>query len=329
MKKITVIGGGTGSFVVLSGLKNLKGVEIASIVPSTDSGGSTGRLRDEFGFLPVGDLRQVLVALAENSEEQKILRELFSYRFEKGNGLEGHNFGNIFMTALRDIVKDELKSIEYIEKLLNIKGSVCPVTLENCQLVAEYENGDKLIGEHNIDEPPYPHDGNLKITNLYTKPKVESHDKLKRIINKSDYIIIGPGDLYTSLLANLVVNDVAKYIKDSKAKVIYISNLVTKFGQTTNFTLSDHVNEVEKYLGKKLDKILVNKSTLPKQILKKYEKENAYPVQNDMKENRVVLTDLLATEEIKTKKGDTLVRSLIRHDGEKIAKKVEEIVNER
>ncbi|MCA9386467.1 YvcK family protein [Candidatus Dojkabacteria bacterium] len=326
-KKVVVIGGGTGSYTILSGLKELENIEITAIVASTDSGGSTGRLRDEFGYLPVGDIRQCLVALAENSEEQRILQKLFTYRFDKGgNGLEGHNFGNLFMTALREIVGNELIAIKYIEKILNIKGKVYPVTLDDCQLVAEYENGEVVIGESNIDEPQYPHDGRLKISKLSTKPKSETHAKVIDSIKQADLIIIGPGDLYTSIIANFIIDGVRDAIKKSSAKKIYISNLVTKFGQTFDFKLSDHLNEVEKY-STKMDYILVNSKPLSREILKKYKLENAYPVVNDLlNDGRIILTDLLATEKIKTIKGDILKRSLIRHDSVKIASTIKEFL---
>lgn len=326
-KKVVVIGGGTGTFTVLSGLKKLKGIDITAIVASTDSGGSTGRLRDEFGFLPVGDLRQCLVALADDSKKQLLLRELFSYRFAKGEGLIGHSFGNLFMTAVRDIVGNEIKAIDYARRLLNIKHKVYPVTLESCNLVAEYENGAVLEGEHMIDEPQYPHDGRARIINLYTKPKVKSHKKIKDTIGEADLIIMGPGDLYTSIIAVLVINNIKGYIKRSKAKLIYTVNLVTKFGQTYDFKASDFVNEMERYLTKPVDHILYNSTSLPEGILKKYILSNAFPVKNDLeKDSRVITADLLANEEIKTVGGDTVKRSLIRHDGDKIAKIIETLL---
>lgn len=325
MKKtnIVTIGGGTGSFAVLTGLKkNYDNWNITAIVPSTDSGGSTGRLRDEFGYLPMGDLRQCLVALAEDNEEQYYLRELFKYRFEKGGeGLSGHNFGNLFMTVLQDISGDQIKALDTISKLLNIKGRVLPITLDKCDLVAKYENGKTVVGEHMIDEPKYPHDCNQRIVKLSVTPEVETYNEVKNSIANADYIIINPGDLYTSILANIVINNVSSYISKSKAKMIYISNLFTKFGQTTNYKLSDHVSEIEKYIKKNLDYILVNTSSLPTEIVEKYKQENAVPVLNDINnDKRVIEEDLLATEKIKTVNGDTLIRSLLRHDGDKILK---------
>lgn len=321
MKNIVVIGGGTGSFVTLSGLKSLAEINLTAIVPATDSGGSTGRLRDEFGLLPVGDARQCLIALAENQEESLLLRQLFSYRFEKGeDGLRGHNLGNLLITALSDILGDELQAIESIERLMNIKGHVYPVSLKRCSLVAKYENGTAITGEHLIDEPHFPHDGRMKIIDLYTEPRMETHPKVITAIENADLILTGPGDLYTSLAANLVIDGVSTAIKASSAKLVYVVNLVTKFGQTFNMTASGHVAEITKYAGRKPDYILMNDNNLPKDILERYEAENAFAVKDDLNdENGVLRRDLLAREEIVTPKGDVLKRSLIRHDGLKIA----------
>lgn len=325
MHNITVIGGGTGSFVVLSGIKNLQNTNITSITCATDSGGSSGRLRDEFGYLPAGDTRRSILALSGEGFDQNILRQLFAYRFDKGeNGLKGHNFGNLFMTALRDVVGDELHALEILGKLFRTRGKVMPITLEKTDLVAEYENGSKLIGEENIDEPKFPHDGRLRITKLSSEPKVQSHSKVKQAIIESDLIILGPGDLYTSLLANFIFDDVIEWLNQSKAKIVFISNLVTKFGQTYGFRVSDFVNELEKYIRKPLDYILVNNTELPKDILEKYHLENSQGVLNNMNEDpRVIETDLLASEEIKRSQNDIVKRSLIRHDPEKIARVIE------
>lgn len=326
--KIVVIGGGTGSFSVLSGLKNLKNVDITAIVPSTDSGGSTGRLRDEFGLLPLGDIRQCLVALAKDGEIQEVLRSLFNYRFEKGgNGLNGHNFGNIFLTVLSDILGDELKAIKIVQKLLKIKGNIYPVTLQKCNLCAEYENGKIIEGEHNIDEPKYPHDGRMKIIRLFTDIPVSTYSEVKNKLINADIIIIGPGDLYTSIIANLIVRGVKESIQKSKAVLFYVVNLVTKYAQTYGFTSRMHTSEIEKYIQKPLDFVLINNQKLPENILKKYKLQNDEPVIDDFEENseKIIRADLLASEEIKTNKGDVLKRSLIRHDSKKLIKTIMDV----
>lgn len=332
IRKIVTIGGGTGNFVVLSGLKKLDNVEITAIVPATDSGGSTGRLRDEFGYLPPGDIRQCLVALAEDREEQHLLRELFSYRFDKGeSGLKGHNFGNLFLTVLTDILGDDLSAITAAEKILNTRGHVLPVTTDNVQLVAEYENGKRVVGESEIDEPEYPHDGRMRITNLSVEPSsARILPEVAQAIQEADAILLGPGDLYTSVLAIATIPGFKEAIATAQAqnpnlKLITLINLMTKFGQTTDFSAQDQVTELEKYLQTNLTHILLNNTELPQEVLEKYLQVSTYPIEDNLgPDPRVIRTDLLATEEVKSKSGDTLFRSLIRHDGDKIAEKVKE-----
>lgn len=320
-QKIVVIGGGTGSFVIITGLKHLENIHITAIVTSMDSGGSTGRLRDEFGYLPVGDIRQCLVALSQD-QDSHLLRELFSYRFSKGEeGLKGHNLGNLLITALSDILGSETAAIQATQKLLKIEGDVLPVSLTNTQLVAHYANGKVLQGEHNIDAPPYPHNGNMRIDKLELIPKASTYLQVKDAISEADIILIGPGDLYTSIFPNLLVDGVAQAINGSTAKVVYTLNLMTKFAQTANFTAQDHVNEVSKYLGKRPDYVLINNTPLPQEVLTRYLAQDDFPVTDDLpNEPWVVRTDLLATEQVVTPAGDVVKRSLIRHDGHKIAK---------
>jgi len=327
---IVVIGGGTGTFVVLSGLKNFTEFNITALVSSTDSGGSTGILRDEFGILPPGDLRQCLVALSTLDPKVISLRDLFNYRFDRGGeGIKGHSFGNLFLTALTDITKSEIKAIKIAKKILKVRGDVFPITLNKCNLCAEYENGEILCGEHEIDEPKYPHNCNLRIKKVFLDKNAEIYSEAKKRILNADIILIGPGDLYTSLIANLVVNGVSESISESKGKFIYVVNLVTKFGQTTNYTAKDHLDEITKYAKKEPDFVFINSSKLPDDILEKYRLENAFPVIDDLPNNQknIVRGDFLASEIIKKHKGDILRRSLIRHDGYKISREILNILN--
>ena len=328
MKKVVTLGGGTGSFTVLTGLKEFP-YELTSIISVTDSGGSTGKLRDEFGYLPVGDFRMALVALSESNGDN-ILRQLFLYRFDKGSGLAGHNFGNLFLTALTEILGSEKKAFEYASKILRVHGKVIPITNNNVTLVAEYENGEILVGETFIDEPPKRHDGTSRIKKLKIQPKANIFSRAKDEILEADAVIIGPGDLYTSLIANLVIEGVSSSLNKTKAKIIYIMNLMTKYGQTHNFSAKDHINEIKKYIGRYPDYVLVNKNHLPKEILKKYKEESAYPVVNDLKsvkEYKVITRDFLAPEFVKKSSGDKLKRSLIRHDSKKLAKVIAQILS--
>lgn len=322
MKNIVVIGGGTGTFTVLTGLKKFSNLNLTTIVSAADSGGSTGRLRDEFGHIPVGDFRMALVALADTNGESDVLRELFLYRFEKGQGLRGHNFGNLFLTALTDILDSEDKAFEYASKTLRIKGKVLPITKEPVTLIAEYEGGKIIMGETHIDEPPKTHDGTKKITKLSIQPKQRLSQAAARAIAHADLVVLGPGDLYTSTLANLVVPGVKSALKNSSAKIIYVLNLINKYGQTYGFKASDYIEELNKYLAFYPEIVLVNKSPLPQDILKKYAGEKGFPVEDNLKSNekyQVKRRKLLAGKTIKRQLGDIVKRSLIRHDSRKLA----------
>jgi len=320
-QKVVVIGGGTGTYNILQGLKKLP-FDITAIVTMSDSGGSSGLLRDEFGVLPPGDVRQCLAALSDGGEPD-ILRELFLYRFDKGNGLCGHNFGNLLLTALTDIVGSEDKAIKYASKLLRIHGTVLPVTVDNTNLCCEYEDGFVVKGEHKIDEPH--HNGYIAIKNAWLEPKGDVTKDVVKAIEESLLVILGPGDLYTSIIANLLVNGVGEALLNKKT--LYVANLISKYGQSYKYNLKDHVKDIEKYLGHNLDYILMNDEKLPKSILNKYAKEGGYAVMNDMIEDeRVVSSPMIAGEVFKNKKGDVLKRSMIRHDGDKLASEVYKIV---
>ena len=226
-KNIVVIGGGTGSYNVLSGLKNTP-CRITAVVAMTDSGGSSGRLRDEFGHLPPGDARQALLALSPDDHASMLLRQLFNYRFDRGSGLDGHSYGNLFLTALPEITGSTEAAIREAGRLLGIKGQVLPVTLTNVSLCARLENGKEVIGEANLDRRTV--DPDVPIDYVFLKPNAFVYPETAQALEKADAIVIGPGDLYTSVIANLVVDGVAAAIRRSPAKKIYICNLMTKLG---------------------------------------------------------------------------------------------------
>ncbi|NBD73792.1 uridine diphosphate-N-acetylglucosamine-binding protein YvcK [Patescibacteria group bacterium] len=316
---ITVIGGGTGLSTVLSGVKRQRlWSDISAIVAVSDDGGGNGRHRDEFGVLPVSDFRKAIVALADDTESA-VLRELFMYRFRKGEGLSGNTFGNLLLIALTDILGSEDLAIEHASRILRANGRVLPVAHEQITLAARYEDGSVVRSEDLIDEPR--HDGTLRIEELWIEPDVQVSGRARRAVEKADVIVVGPGDLYTSSLANVVVPGMADALAEAPGKIVFLANLMTKFGQTHGFRLSDYVSEYERYLGRPLDHILVNTTPLPPEILTRYEAERDYPVVDDLSPDasHVTRCDLLAEEEVEAQAGDTLKRSLIRHDPDKIA----------
>lgn len=314
-KKVVVIGGGTGSFVLLTGLKEYP-LELTAIVPVTDDGGSTGRLRDEFGFLPVGDMRQCLAALAP---ENGLLRRLLLYRFEKGKGLAGHNLGNLILTALEDLVGSEPEAVTKAAKTFRLKGKALPISNKLVKLAAKYSSGKTIVSEHKIEIHKLKE--GERITGLYTVPKAAINPDTKEAILEADLIVIAPGDLYNSIIANLIIEGAKEAIKKSKSKLIYVVNLMTLNSQTQGYSASDHLQEIEKHVDRKMDYILVNNQPIPKKILKAYEKLEEYPVVDDLgKDKRVIRQPLLAKTAYQKPKSDALKRSLLRHDSEKLAK---------
>ncbi len=330
-KNIVVIGGGSGISPVLKGLKNYEDVNLKAVITTADDGGSNKRVREEFGLLPSSDFRQALVSLADDKQVNESMKQLMIYRFSKGLGIEGMTFGNLMIIALTDIFGSQMRAYDEVGKILKIKGELIPITIENIRLMAKYENGDIIPGEHYIDEPEEHHDMTQKITKLYVNRQVKVFPKAREAIESADYIILGPGDLYTSILSNIVIGDAAELIKNSKAKLIYNINLMTKYGQTFNFSANDHVKEIERYIGRKIDYILLNNSELPQDELDKYKKENDFPVKDDLIDQegqKVYRADLVAETVYKKAKSDVLKRSFIRHDSEKLALNLRKIIEE-
>lgn len=322
--KIVVIGGGTGTYHVLSGLKKFP-VDLSVIVSMMDSGGSNRVIRDEFGLLPTSDIRQCMVALASDKSHE-LLRRLFTYRFNAGTGISGMTFGNLFMAALTDIFGDQETAIQKTCEILDVQGEVLPVTYDNVQLIARYDNGKQVLGEHYIDEV----DGDLgkhKIVELEVIPEATLNTKILTAIKVADIIVLGPGDLHTSIICNLIVGEVASFVAKSDALKVYVLNLMTKFGQTYGFTAKDHLEELERYLGKGvIDVCLVNSSDdFPKGVLDRYKEEKAYVVKDDLKgiQNlKVIRRNFISKRVYQKPKSDRLRRSLIRHDPDKLAKAI-------
>jgi len=321
MKKITVIGGGTGTFVVLSGLKEYP-LDLSAIITMMDSGGSTGRLRDQLGVLPPGDLRQSLIALSEAS---LMWRKLFLYRFESGD-LAGHNFGNIFLSALEKVSPDYNEVIKTASFILQTKGKVIPVTFDQVNLVAQYSNGKVLKGEGKIDTNLLKED---KIINAYLEPKAACNKNAITSILKSDYVIIGPGDLYTSIIPVLLVDGIKEALVKTKAKIIFVVNLMTKLGQTHKYSASDHLHDLAKYLGKLPDILLINNGKIPANIIKWYQDHHEDIVVDDLSKNysgKTVKADLISSRIFSVSVSDRLSRSILRHSPRKLAKVISRII---
>ncbi len=316
MKRVTVLGGGTGSYVVLSGLKN-ESIDLASVVSVMDSGGSTGRLRDQLGVLPPGDLRQCLVAL---SDAPLLWRELFLYRFEQGD-LKGHSFGNIFLSALEKVSSSYDEAIETVEYVLKVKGHVLPITYEKTHLCVEYASGKVIKGEANIDEN---NTETSRIVKAYLDPEVKANPKALERITDSDVVIVGPGDLYTSIIPTLITSGTKDTIVKSNAKIVYILNLMNKMGQTTGYKAQDYVNDITHYLGREPEVVVVHKGQIPQDILNWYKSHQETPVENDLGMNgytgSIIEADLVDTHQFPKSQADELTRSILRHDSQKLTK---------
>lgn len=322
---IVVIGGGTGSTVVLEGLKTHRDLNISVIVSMMDDGGSNAVVRDEFGLLPLSDVRKSIIALS-NSDDNEILRKLFTYRFSEGENIKGHTMGNLLMVAMTNIMGSEIGAIKMFENMFATRGAVVPVTLDRACLIAEYTDGSKIIGEHEIDEIKE----DKKINKFYLDSKATIYKEAKEKIINADYIIIGPGDLYTTLLSNLLVDGVSEAIKGSKAKIIYIANLMSKIGQTRHRTQKQIVDILQDYCAEEIDYVLINNGRIPKEAFQRYKSEGEDIIQDDIKNSKrleVIRTDLVANEPIRKDKGDVLARSLVRHDPKKLAKELYKIFN--
>ncbi|NGX45063.1 MAG: Gluconeogenesis factor [Chlamydiae bacterium] len=318
MKRIVVLGGGTGNFAVLRGLKKYP-LELSAIVSMADDGGSTGILRDELGVLPPGDVRQCLVALSNSS---RLMRSLVNYRFENG-GLGGHSFGNLLLSALEKVTGSFEKAVEEMGRILVIKGKVIPVTTHQVRLKMILNNRKILEGEGEIYLSQEIDQG---YKSIYLEPYPKANPLALEEIKHADLVVIGPGGLHTSLIPNLLVDGVSKALRESDAKIVFVVNLMNRRGQTTGFKVSNYLSEMVRYIGKDIfDYILVNDQSPPQELIEVYAEEGDLVV-NDLSESRIIQAPLLGElrEEAKT---DLIQRNLIRHDAHKLAKELIAIVN--
>lgn len=317
MKKVVSIGGGTGNFVVLSGLK--QHVDLVAVVSMADDGGSTGILRDDLDVSPPGDARQCLVALSQSS---LLRRSLMNYRFTKGV-FKGHAIGNIILSGLEMMTGSFEHAIEEIGQMLDIKGSVLPVTTEKVRLKMVLKDGTVLQGEKDIYLSEVIDRG---YKNIYLEPSPSINPRVLEAIVSADVILMGPGGWYTSILPNLLVDGMVSAIKNSKALKIFIVNLMNRIGQTTQYCVSHYLEDLRSYFGEDVfDFILVNKTVPSLDLMDKYSKEGTL-VQNDLNLKNVLLCNLLGGLS-DPNEADIINRNLIRHCPTKLAKEVMNIVN--
>ena len=318
--RMVTIGGGTGSFVLLSGLKEYP-VNISAIVSMADDGGSTGILRDELGVLPPGDVRQCLAALARATPE---VRELFSYRFAQGE-LRGHNAGNLFLSALEKITGSFPKAVAVAGKILNAYGRVIPVTEGNMRLMVELNNGVALEGERKLDDDERVRDVGVRAVSLMHK--VHASKEAVEAIQKADVVILGPGDVFGSVVPNLLVEGISEALRDTGARIVVVANVTNKKGLTDGFSAHDYARTVETYLlGRKVDALVCNTGIPGDALRERYEAQEGQGMFVECSTTpgtsyEVLSGDFLYNEAEHDAEGDVLAhtRSFIRHDSVKLA----------
>lgn len=314
-KKVVVVGGGTGNFTLLTGLKKHP-LDLSAIVSMVDDGGSTGVLRDELGVLPPGDIRQCLVALSSSDE---YMRELMGYRFTSGN-LRGHSFGNLLLTALEKSTGSFDRAIEAASEILRIVGRVIPATLDSVQLVAQMKGGSVMRGQYKIS-----HSNLRNMKNLTLEPTPRANPKAIKAINEADLIVISPGDFYSSIIPNLLIKGISRAINKSKAKKVYVCNLMTNAGQTDDLSVMGFAKKIEFYLGEEVDFVIYNNKKPDSKLIKRYAAEGEVPVVVDknLPKKRFIGADLLSKKFAKRLENDLIKnRRLVRHNSDKIAKMI-------
>ncbi|MBI4353445.1 MAG: YvcK family protein [Candidatus Omnitrophica bacterium] len=309
--KIVAIGGGSGLSVLLHGLKEVTS-NITAVVTVADDGGSSGRLRSQFNIPPPGDIRNCLVALAD---AEPLMGDLFQFRFQESGELEGHSFGNLFILAMLKVTGDFEKAIRESSKILAIRGRVVPSTLKRVSLVAQHQDGTRTEGESNISKAKRP------IERLYLKPQGcgATEDALEAI-RTADAVVIGPGSLYTSILPDLLIEDLANALAVAPVPKIYICNVMTQSHETDRFTAFDHVNVLAAHTRPDvLSHVIVNTGQIPQDLLQKYAREEAFPVEADTARIKSLGYSVVEANMIHC--GDT-----VRHNPRKVAKIILEIV---
>ena len=312
------IGGGSGQFVLLSGLRTSGRFAITSVVSMVDSGGSTGRLRGEYGILPPGDLLKCILAL---SPHQEFARHFLLKRFREDRRLQGHNAGNMLLTMLSRYTGSFTSGIQALGEILDVQGRIFPVTVDKATLVAELMDGNRIYGEQAIDMPSDTH--REKIRDVYLVPhhsdRVSVYPPVIEAIEKAELIILGPGDLFTSILPNLIVPGVTEALQSARAPIYFVINIMTKYAETHRFKARDFVIELENVLQRSLDGIVYNTAVPPEELMTAYARQKAELVKVDRSDGWWENRKLLAGDLLDTTGG------LLRHDARKLAAVIERI----
>ena len=299
-KKVVVLGGGTGCSTLLRGLKEFP-IDLTAIVSVCDDGNSTGVLREEFNIPAVGDIRRVLVSL---SETEPLVMELFNYRFKTKSDLDGHTVGNLLLTASTEITGNLSDGIEALSKVFNLKGKVVPLTEENVTLIGEMGDGAVIEGEHNITQYK------SSVKRVYYKEKPQPTKEAVKAIKEADLILLSMGSVFTSIIPNLICEEIVEAIDSSKGKIMYACNMVTQPGETEDFKVSDHVRLLNQYLGKrKINVVVANNGKIDEDMAKRYESlEQKDPVELDRKETKAMVEKIIADDYVIIK------NNLLRHN---------------
>lgn len=322
MKKIVTIGGGNGQPVMLRALRDIPDIDIKAIVTTLDDGGSTGRLCDELGIMPPADTMKCLLGLSKYD-----LEEFFTKRFSRPEKIKGHSVGNMLLTMLMGYTGSFERGIEALADALEVRGKVLPVILGKRKLVARYSDGKIIKGENAIDEP-CDHDPGSFITDLLVEPDGPANPEAVQAIKEADFIIFGPGDFYTSILANVAVAEIAEAIKNSPAKLFYVANLMTKHGQIHDQGVKELLAEMEKYTHRAIDYLLINNAKIDQSIIDHYKEHNEKPISDNIKSfpGQIIRADIIENSLIKKDKHDILLRSALKHSPEKLKAIIQKII---
>ena len=312
MKKVLCIGGGTGQSALLQGLKQVDGIELATVVATADDGGSTGQLRSVFNLPAMGDVRNVMVALADSED---LMTKIMNHRFDSNSGqLSGHNLGNIIISALAIDEKDFYRAVVGLCKILRVKGKGYPSTTQSVTLKAHMSDGSIVSGETQIRE------SNKLVKDVFYDEQVNTYPQLLQAINEADYIIVGIGSLYTSILPNIIIDDIRKALCNCKGKIIYYCNIMTEKGETDNYSVEQHVETIHKHIGSDIvDAVVISCDVFPEVVIKSYSLEEAEIVRLENNEHsyKVYHHSLLSFE-----------NNLVRHDPIKVRDSFLEIMRD-